>query len=158
MYDTSLRNNLLEFLTKGPAHITCNSALSGIKPEIRNIKPEKGVHSIWEELEHMRIAQEDIIKYTLDESWNSPPWPEGYWPEEGIQLNEDMWQSTIKRFTSDLAQVVEIVKNTAIDLNEKIPHGQGHTYLREILMIIDHNAYHLGQIVLIRKLLGDWHN
>ena len=104
----------------------------------------------------MRIAQEDILRYTLDPEWRSPQWPEGYWPDPRKKLTPAMWTSTVKRFFADLEQVKSLVRDRKIDLTAPIPHGEGRTYLREVLLAADHNAYHAGQIVLIRRLLGDW--
>ena len=157
MQEASLRQDLLEFLERGPAHITLENALNKLKPENRNIRSNEHVHSIWEEMEHMRIAQEDILRYTLDEDWTSPPWPAGYWPKREIIVSEEIWQSTVKGFQSDLDRIIELVRNSDIDLSKRIPHGEGHSYLREVLLIIDHNAYHLGKIIQLRKMLGDWH-
>ena len=155
MKEKSLRETLIEFLEKGPAHLSVKDAMTGIRVENRNKTIGKSITTIWEELEHMRLAQEDILHYTLDATWTSPPWPEGYWPEKGINLSDDQWDDTVTFFLKDLRQIVDLVNEKQIDLTEKIPHGGWHTYLREILLVIDHNAYHLGKIVHMRRLLGD---
>jgi len=155
--DTVLRKNLIELLRGGQAHITAKRALNGIKPEIRSVRPAAGFHSVWEELEHIRIAQEDILRYTLDASWQSPDWPNGYWPATTENLTEEMWSASVSGFFSDLEEVIALVQDSSLDLTAEIPHGEGRTYLREVLLVADHNAYHLGQIVQTRKLLGDWH-
>ncbi|MDR4508363.1 MAG: DinB family protein [Candidatus Brocadiaceae bacterium] len=153
-----MRKNLIELLRGGQAHITAKEAFSGIKPELRAVRPAAGagLHSIYELIEHLRIAQEDILCYTLDPLWKSPDWPDGYWPSTGKRLTEEKWDSAIAGFFHDTKVLIGLVQDTSIDLNAKIPHGNGHTYLREILLVADHNAYHLAQIVLIRKLLGNW--
>lgn len=157
MQDTTLRKNLIELLQGGQAYVPPNRALNGLKPELRNVRPSPGLHSVWEELEHMRIAQEDILRYTLDASWKSPKWPDGYWPAPDENLTEEMWNATVSGFFHDLEAVIKLVQDTSIDLTAEIPHGQGgHTYLREVLLVADHNAYHLGQIVQTRKHLGNW--
>ena len=156
MHDDFLREDLLEFLQKGPAHVNFKQALSDIKPNNRFVRPQPGLQSIWEELEHMRLAQEDILRYTMDASWISPNWPEGYWPNPDNPKTDQQWESTLQNFYADLNQVIALVKNTSIDLTAKIPHAKAHSYLREILLIVDHNAYHLGKILQIRKILGDW--
>jgi hypothetical protein len=104
----------------------------------------------------MRIAQEDILKYTLNESWESPEWPDGYWPDDNDSMNDDTWNNTFNRFFIDLQSMIDLVNDEGLDLTEEIPHGNGRTYLREILLVANHNAYHIGKIVDIRKILGDW--
>lgn len=156
MNDGALRKNLAELLRGGQAHTELEQALKNIDPAKRNVRPAGLPHSIWEELEHMRLAQEDILRYTLDANWQSPAFPEGYWPVDNAQMTEAHWQRSITAFFADLDELIKFTETTDLDLTALIPHGQGRTYLRQILMTADHNAYHLGQIVLIRKLLGDW--
>lgn len=156
MNDLALRQNLIELLEGGHAFVTLKRALAGLKVKNRNARPLSQLHSVWEEFEHMRIAQEDILRYMLYASWKSPPWPTGYWPSSTQRLTEAMWSSATKRFFSDLKELTRLVKNPRYDLTAEIPHGEGRTYLREILLAANHNAYHTGQIVQIRKLLGDW--
>jgi hypothetical protein len=156
MNDSTLRKNLVELLRGGQAHLTPEQALAGINPALRNVRPAGISHSVWEELEHIRICQEDILRYTLDASWKSPAFPEGYWPKETKQLPEEAWDASITAFLADLEAVVKLTEDTSLDLTSEIPHGEGRTYLREILLVADHNAYHLGQIVQTRKALDDW--
>jgi uncharacterized damage-inducible protein DinB len=156
MNEETLRADLVELLRGGHAHASPEQALKGVKPELRSRRPAKGIHSVWEELEHIRIAQEDILRYTLDASWQSPAWPDGYWPAEVEAVPDEMWEASVAGFFADLEELIELARNEAIDLTAKILHGEGRTYLREILLAADHNAYHLGQIVQTRKLLGDW--
>jgi uncharacterized damage-inducible protein DinB len=156
MNDTALRENLVELLRGAHAHASAEQALKGVSPDRRGIRPATGLHSIWEELEHLRIAQEDILRYTLDASWQSPDWPAGYWPAEADSVTDEMWNASVSGFFSDLEELIKLAEDTSIDLTAKIPHSERHTYLREILLAADHNAYHLGQIVQARKLLGDW--
>jgi uncharacterized damage-inducible protein DinB len=156
MNDTVLRENLVELLRGGHAHAAAKQALADIKPELRNVRPATGLHSVWEELEHLRRAQEDILRYTLDASWQSPKWPDGYWPATTENLTDAMWQASVQGFFDDLDELIRLTEDASLDLTAEIPHGEGHTYLREILLAADHNAYHLGQIVQTRKLLGDW--
>jgi len=158
MNDTILRQNLVELLRGGHAHIAAEQALDGLNPTLRNVRPATGEHSVWEELDHLRLAQEDILRYTLDASWTSPPFPEGYWPKATDQLTEEAWSASVAAFFADLDEVIKLAQDSTVDLTAEIPHGEGHTYLREILLVADHNAYHLGQIVQIRKALGDWVN
>ena len=153
---TILREHLVELLTGAHAHVSLKQALAGLAPTLRGRRPDPSGHSIYEELEHMRLAQEDILRYTVDPAWNSPSWPEGYWPKKA-RPTEAQWKACVKGFEADLAELVALVRRKNLDLTSRIPHGQnGHTYLREILLTADHNAYHLGQLVQTRKLLGAW--
>jgi hypothetical protein len=156
MNDAVLRKGLIELLDGGGAHVTIRKALTGLKPRNRNVRPADSLHSVWEEFEHMRIAQEDILRYTLKPRWKSPSWPDGYWPDPKKCLTAAMWKSSVKRFFEDFKEAKALARNRGIDLTAEIPHGEGRTYLREVLLIADHNAYHIGQIVSVRKLLNDW--
>jgi len=152
-----MRENLIELLRGEGAHVSVEKAIEGLPPSLRGVRPAEGTHSVYELLEHMRIAQEDILRYTLDAAgWKSPPWPSGYWPKESASVTEEAWESTLSRFFSDLEEVVRLVGDTSIDLAAPIPHGEGRTFLREVLLVADHNAFHGGQIVLARKFLGSW--
>ena len=155
MNDPSLRKTLVELLRGGHAHTDPKSALQGIAKKNRATRPA-GLHSVWEELEHMRLAQEDILRYTLDASWESPKFPEGYWPKEGETPSDAVFESSVARFLEDLDSVVALASDPTRDLTQEIPHGEGRTYLRQVLLVADHNAYHLGQLVAVRKILGDW--
>lgn len=156
MDDKALRKDLIDLLRGGQAHLSIKKSLDGIKPSIRNIRPQGGVGSIYELLEHLRLAQEDILRYTLDQNWESPSFPDGYWPSNNDLLTEEIWEETVAGFFNDLDELITFVRETDLDLTGEIPHGEGRTYLREVLLVADHNAYHLGQIMQIRKQLGDW--
>lgn len=147
MNDKALRNDLIELLNGGQAHSTLEEVLKDLKPELCCKHPQKGIRSVYEELEHMRIAQEDIMKYTLDPTWKSPEWPDQYWPSDNDKLTEEILNNTVSGFFSDLDELIALAKNPEFDLTSQIPHGEGHTYLREILLVSNHNAYHLGKIV-----------
>ncbi len=152
----NFRKNLIELINGGSAHVDWQQAIAEVNPEIRHFRPSPHLHSIYEELEHMRIAQEDILRYTLEEGWESPPWPYGYWPEPQTKVSDEQWNTTIRGFGRDIQSLTDLINDKAIDLTDEIPHGEGRTYLREILLVADHNAYHLGKIIDIRKQLGDW--
>lgn len=156
MDDSVLRASLVELLRGGNAYVKARKALDGIKPELRTKRAAKGLHSVWEELEHIRIAQEDILRYTLDAAWKSPKWPDGYWPSSSETVTDQMWAASVAGFFGDLEKLIALVEDSSIDLTARIPHGEGRTYLRQVLLASDHNAYHLGQIVQTRKALGDW--
>jgi hypothetical protein len=155
MKDSVLRETLAALLTGANAHTTAEEALQGTSPRLRAVRP-RGGHSVWELLEHMRIAQEDILRYTLDPKWESPEWPDGYWPAARSKPSAAAWRKSVEGFRRDLKATVALVRNARRDLTAPIPHGEGRTYLRQILLIADHNAYHAGQIVAARKALGDW--
>jgi len=149
-----LSDILLDFLNGGPGHLSYKQILDQIDPETCT-KSIPGSHTIWEELVHMTIAQEDIIRFTLEPDWQSPPWPEGYWPEPGKAVTLIEWKSMVERFFSDLSRISASIRNGDIDLHEEIPHASGYTYIREILLIIDHNAYHIGKIMLLKKVFDE---
>ena len=155
MRDRVLRDQLVELLTGGHAHASVKQALKGLAPALRGKRPAASEHSVYEELEHMRLAQQDILRYSLDPKWTSPAWPEGYWPKRPAPTAAQ-WQACVEGFEADLAQVCALARRSGLDLTSQIPHGEGRTYLRQILLVADHNAYHLGQIVLTRKRLGTW--
>jgi uncharacterized damage-inducible protein DinB len=156
MNGSALRQNLIELLRGGQVHVTPEQALEGIRPALRHVRPAAGLHSVWEELEHLRIAQEDILRCTLDAAWTSPDFPAGYWPKVTEHLTEGAWSASVAGFFADLEAVITLVEDPSLDLTTEIPHGEGRTSLREMLLAADHNAYHLGQIVQIRKALSDW--
>ena len=151
----ALREQLSKSLVGGQAFVPLKKALADISPDIFNKVPAKGLHSIYQELEHMRRAQEDLLYYALLDEWESPDWPEGFWPKDGYVATQEEWDNSVDGFFSDMEKAVELVNNTDIDLVGLIPRSE-YTYLREIVVIIEHNAYHLGKIVDIRKALGDW--
>lgn len=151
-----LKKQLINSLKGGQAFAPIEKSLKNISPEKRNIKIDKNQHTVWEELEHLRLAQEDIYQYMFNPDWKSPDWPSGYWPKPANELKDEEWEKTYIGFLKDLNDVIGFVRNTKIDLLKIIPHTKEHTYLREILLIIEHNAYHIGKIVDIRKALDDW--
>ena len=156
MDEKRLRQQVVDLLGGGGAHLTWDEALDGLRPAHRAAAPRRGLHTIWELVEHVRIAQEDILRYALEPGWRSPKWPDGYWPSVK-EPTPRQWKASLAAFRRDLEAVVGMVLDPAIDLTGVIPHGEGgHTYLREALLVADHNAYHLGQVVVARRLLGDW--
>jgi hypothetical protein len=150
-----VREQIVELLVGEHAHPGVEKALSGLPAALRGKRPGRGAHSVWEDLEHMRLAQEDILRYTLDPGWKSPEFPAGYWPTLAAPT-EAQWRAALKRFRADLDEVVAFVRDPSRDLTARLPHGEGRTYLRQALLVADHNAYHVGQIVETRKLLGAW--
>jgi len=155
MNDSDVRDQVTELLTGEHAHISLGAALHGLSSRLRGRRPGRTTPSIWQLIEHMRRAQEDILRYTLDPAWKSPAFPEGYWPKRPAPTAAE-WNASVKRFRSDLDELVAFVRDPKIDLTARLPHGEGRTYLRQALLVADHNAYHLGQLVQTRKLLGAW--
>jgi len=147
MNDKALRKELIELLKGGQAHYTLEEVMKGLKSELCNKRPQEGTRTVYEEIEHMRLAQEDILRYTLDPAWKSPEWPSGFWPSDNNKMTEGILSNTVSQFFNDLDEVIALVKNPEFDLTAQIPHGESHTYLREVLLVADHNAYHLGKIV-----------
>ncbi len=152
-----LREQLVKSLRGGQAFVSFEKPLSGVTPEFINVKPCETLHSVYEELEHMRLAQQDLLYYAFEEGWEPRPWPEGFWPVPGFQASVEDWGEAVRGFMGDLGKAVELVEDPEIDLFSVIPGSVNEfTYLREITIIVEHNAYHLGKLVDIRKALGDW--
>jgi hypothetical protein len=151
-----LRDHLAKSLRGGQAFVSYEKALAGIRPELRSVRPDEALHSIYEELYHMTVAQEDLLYYALMDVWDSPEWPEGFWPEPGQVATDDEWDRVVEKFFDDMDKAVELVMDPEIDPLSLVPGSTAYTYLREIMVIIEHNAYHLGKIMDIRKALGNW--
>ena len=155
MSSAGLRETVVTLLQGGAAHVTLRDALSGLRPEWRSHHPP-GLHSIWQLLEHLRTVQEDILRYTLEVDWRSPAWPDETWPEHRSDLPDEVWQGTLAAYERDLQRLVALARNPAYTLSDEIPHGEGRTYLRQLLLVVDHASYHTGQVVSLRRALGDW--
>lgn len=152
--DKLIISELSKLLLGGSAHISLEHALKGLKPANRGAKPEHVPYSIWQLVEHIRIAQWDMLEFSRDANHESPKWPEDYWPKETAPARERDWEASLAQIESDLDEFIELMEHS--DLYQKLPHGSGQTILREALQIADHNAYHIGEIVAIRRMLGDW--
>jgi hypothetical protein len=154
--DAALREHVLELLTGGHAHATFEQAVKNLPVELKGKVPNGAEHSPWQLLEHLRIAQRDILEFSRNATHQSPKWPEGYWPKEKAPADEKDWDKSVRAFKKDLKELCALVEDEKTDLFAKIPHGDGQTVLREALLTADHNAYHIGQLVLVRRLLGAW--
>jgi len=154
--DRALREHLLNLLNGGHAHADFSAAIKNLPANLRGKRPRGAEHSPWEILEHLRIAQWDILEFSRNAKHKSPDWPGGYWPASAAPPNEKAWDKSARAFRRDLKTMCDLVSDTATDLYAKIPHGDGQTILREALLAADHNAYHLGEMVLVRRLLGNW--
>src|SRR4051794_39715506 len=154
----SLRDHLLELVRGGHAHLSFDKAIADLPPELRGAKAPGLPHTVWQLLEHLRLAQWDILEFSRDRSHVSPPWPAGYWPKTPAPPDDGAWEHCIEAFQRDLKAMQDLVADPATDLSAKIPWGEGQTILREALLVADHNAYHLAQIVSVRQALGAWPN
>lgn len=156
MKEKVLREHLVNLLSGGGAHVDWKDAFRGIPPKLRGVRPDGLPYSIWELLEHLRIAQWDILEFSRDAKHVSPEWPAGYWPSAQAQPSAKAWDKTLQSFSQDLAAMKKLVSSSKTDLFAPIPHGSGQTILREALLVADHNAYHLGQVLMVRRILGNW--
>jgi uncharacterized damage-inducible protein DinB len=154
--DTELRQHVLNLLNGGNAHSTFDDAVKDFPPELRGKTPKGAEHSAWQLLEHLRIAQWDILEFSRDAKHQSPDWPSGYWPAKAAPPDDKAWEKSVRAFRRDLKALSDMAADEKIDLFARIPHGDGQTVLREALLAADHNAYHVGQLVLVRRLLGAW--
>jgi hypothetical protein len=152
--DEALREHLLELLRGGSAHITFDDVIKDFPVAAINGRVAPIPYTPWQVLEHMRIAQLDILEFCRDATAHvSPPWPEGYWPEPAAEADEAAWRASVAAFNDDYERVVRLVNDPATDLYARVPDGQGQTFLREVLLVADHNAYHLGVLATLKRLL-----
>ena len=152
----AVRRQVAKFLAWGDAHVDWPEALAGFPPRLRGVRPEGAPHSAWELLEHVRIAQWDILEFSRNPKHVSPEFPEGYWPKSAAPPSPAAWTKSVKAFFRDRKAFQKLVANPKTDLFARIPHGSGQTILREALLAADHNSHHLGQFILVRRLLGAW--
>ncbi len=156
MNNDSLRQHVLNLLTSSHAHANFDTVLKNFPVELRGKRPRGAKHSPWEVLEHMRIAQWDILEFSRNPAHRSPEFPAGYWPATQSPPNVRAWNKSVNAFKLDLKTMCDLVAAESTDLFAPIPHGEGQTILREALLVADHNAYHLGEMVLLRRQLGAW--
>ena len=154
--DTGLRQQVIELLKGGNAHATFDDAVKNLPSALRGKKPKGAEHSPWQLLEHLRIAQWDILEFSRDPQHQSPDWPSGYWPAQPAPPDDKAWEKSVRAFRRDLRSLCDLVADESTDLFAPIAHGDGQTILREALLAADHNAYHVGQLVLVRRILGAW--
>ncbi len=152
-----LRQQLTELLDGGHAHLEFEAAIADLPAELRGAQVPGLPHTPWRLLEHMRIAQWDILRFSVDPKHVSPDFPAGYWPEGDAPPDSGAWDRSVEAFRADLQTMKDLIADPKTDLFAPIPHGEGQTVLREALLVADHNAYHLGQMVTVRRLLGTWH-
>ncbi len=154
--DNSLRKHLIYLLQDGGAHANFDAAVARFPPALRGTKPAGAEHTAWQLIEHLRIAQWDILEFSRNAAHVSPEFPAGYWPKTEAPPSGRAWNHSLRTFRADLQAMAELVKKPSTDLFAPIPHGNGQTVLREALLLADHNSYHLGQLIALRRLLNAW--
>jgi DinB superfamily len=155
-HDKALRQHLVELLNGGGAHAKFEDVIADFPSKFRGQKPRGMPHSPWMLLEHLRIAQKDILEFCRDPKYAAPKWPDDYWPKNVAPPSASAWAKSIADFHKDLKAVLTLVSNPKTDLFARIPWGDGQTILREALLVADHNAYHIAQLVDVRRMLGAW--
>ena len=156
--DEALRQQLAKAIDWHEAHADFHAAVDGFPAKLRGRVPEGFPYSAWQLLEHIRLALWDILEFSRDARHKSPKWPEGYWPKTAAPPDADAWDRSIKAVEEHVHAMRKLVTDPSRDLFAPLPHGTGQTLLREVLLVADHNAYHLGQLVLVRRALGAWHD
>ena len=156
MNEQALREQLLKVIDWEEAHVPFDRAVKGIPPSMRGVVPNGWEHSAWQLVEHIRIAQADILEFSITAKYNAKKWPDDYWPKASAPRNAAAWSKSIAEIRTDRKKLQQLAKNPRVDLTAEIPHGTGQTYLRELLLVAAHNSYHIGQIVSLRKQLGIW--
>jgi len=152
--DQLLIDELVKLLQGGGAHAGFKKAVAGLPPQLRGAKAHSLPYTIWQLVEHIRIAQWDMLEFSKDGNHQSPEWPDDYWPKEIAPSDNAAWDRSVEQIENDLDEFIKLVKNA--DLYAPIPHGSGQTLLREALQVADHTAYHIAEIIVIRRLLGAW--
>ena len=155
--DASLRDNLVQLLRGGNAHVDVLSALKDFPPKLYGTKPQDAPHSAWELLEHMRIALRDLWEFSTSDRYVEKKWPDDYWPKTAEPPSNEAWKNSVRALKEDLDAFEELIKNPDSNLYAQIPWGKkDQTLLREFLLAADHTSYHTGELVFLRRLLGAW--
>jgi uncharacterized damage-inducible protein DinB len=154
--DALFRDSIARLLGWEDAHVGFESAVADIAPALRGTQPSSLPYSAWQLLEHMRRAQHDILEFCRNPDYRELEWPADYWPTTPVPPSENAWDDAVEAFRRDREALRQLARDETVDLTTRIPHGNGQTYLRELLLVADHSAYHIGQLVLVRRLLGAW--
>ena len=154
--DAVLRDLLGRLLSWEDAHATFEAAVAGIPADLRGRQPAGVPYSPWQLVEHLRIGQRDILDFCRNADYDELNWPADYWPLSAAPPSAAAWDESIAQFRADRLALQQLAADEGVDLAARIPHGSGQTYLRELLLAADHAAYHIGQLVLVRRLLGAW--
>jgi hypothetical protein len=152
----ALRDHVRRLLDWRDAHADFDAAVKDMPPDRAGERAGGLPYSPWELLEHLRIAQRDILDFCRDPNYAEKKWPDDYWPDDPAPPTPDAWGESVAAFRADLEALKQLAADPAVDLFAKVPHGQGQTYLRELLLVAEHNAYHVGQMIVVRRLLGAW--
>lgn len=158
--DSAVRKHVIDLLSSGHAHATFADAVKGLAPEMRGRSPAGSPHSVWELVEHIRLAQDDIVHFSrnTDGSYKELPWPEAYWPSSPAPDSDRAWNESLRAVEEGRRAMEALVADESLDLYAPFPWGDGQTLLRQALLLADHNSYHVGEIVLVRRMLGAWGN
>lgn len=154
--DGPFREQLRRLLDWEDAHVAFDTAVAGIPVKLRGRQPEGAPYSAWQLLEHLRITQHDILEFCRNPRYKELNWPEDYWPSSESPPSAAAWDTSIRQFRKDRKALQQLAMDEHVDLTSRIPHGSGQTYLRELVLVADHNAYHVGELVVLRRLLGIW--
>ncbi|MBO0796508.1 MAG: DinB family protein [Ktedonobacteraceae bacterium] len=154
--DQVVREHLRNLLLGGNAHMTFDDAVADFPAEHFNTRPPQVTYTPWHILEHLRITQWDILEFIRNPHYVSPQWPEGYWPAPSARTDRHGWEQTLASFRADLQTLIQMVDDPETNLYQTLPHGEGQTILREILLVADHNAYHIGEFAILRQVMGTW--
>jgi hypothetical protein len=154
--EKAVREHLAKILAWEDAHVGFDKAVHAIPVELRGKRPAKLPYSAWQLVEHLRITQRDILDFCRDSNYQERKWPDEYWPASAAPPSAKSWAESIRRFREDREALQQLAADPGIELTAHIPHGSGQTYLRELLLVADHTAYHVGELVLVRRLLGIW--
>lgn len=151
-----LRRLLSKLLDWEDAHVGFDTAVAGIPAKLRGVRPDRAPHSLWQLVEHLRLAQSDILDFCVNPHYEEKKWPDDYWPAAAAPPFPRAWTTSLSRCVADRRALQKLAANPKIDLTARIPHGSGQTYLRELVLVADHTAFHVGQIVTVRQELGIW--
>jgi len=154
--ETFVRDLLARGLDWEDAHVGFDAAVKDVPEGLRGQQPAGFPHSPWQLLEHLRLTQRDILEFCVNPSYVEPEWPADYWPASAAPRDRTAWDESVRGYREDRAALQQLARDTSIDLSAKIPHGSGQTYGRELVLLIDHTAYHVGQLILVRRALGAW--
>jgi hypothetical protein len=156
--DNVVRDHLLYLLRGGGAHMSFDDAVSDFPLDLINVNPPHLPYTFWHLIEHLRITQWDILEFIRNPDHVSPEWPEGYWPDRAAQADATAWNNSITAFREDLEAIQALIADPDTHLFTPIPHGEGQTVLREALLVADHNAYHIGELAILRQVMQAWPN
>jgi hypothetical protein len=151
-----VRSELRALLRREPNYMSFDDAVADFPIQHINTSPPNVAYTPWHLLEHMRLSQRDILDYIREPSYQEPRWPDDYWPHREARADEKAWRQTVRSFRNDLAELEKIVADTRTDLSARLPHGRPHTLVRELLIVADHNAYHIGEFAILRQVMRSW--